>query len=138
MVDNHMMGHIRVEVHHHLQHKMQQSLHLPNILKQQIQKLDDDFMCKAMCHTCHSLTCLMWNGVKHTVKMISTVVSSWTALLLLSLKKTTVFRAAEISILCSLFSSVSGTVFTPALLHQAAISKGPHNPHGEHHDDNER
>lgn len=44
-------------------------------------------MCKSISHTCHSLTCLMWNGVKHTVKMTSTVVSSWTALLLLSLRK---------------------------------------------------
>lgn len=35
----------------------------------------------------HSLTCLMWKGVKHTVKMMSTVVSSWTALFLLSLRK---------------------------------------------------
>lgn len=40
-----------------------------------------------MCHTCLSLTCLMWKGVKQTVKMISTVLSSWTALLLLSLRE---------------------------------------------------
>ena len=37
--------------------------------------------------TYYSLTCRMWKGVKHTVKMMSTVVSSWTARLLLSLGK---------------------------------------------------
>lgn len=42
---------------------------------------------KTMCYTLLWLTCVMWKGVKQTVKMISTVHSSWTALLLLSLRK---------------------------------------------------
>lgn len=46
---------------------------------------DVNLLCQTK-YRCHSLTCLMWKGVKQTVKMISTVVSSWTALLLRSLK----------------------------------------------------
>lgn len=29
------------------------------------------------------------------------------------------------------------TVFVPALLHQAAVGKGPHDPQGEDHNDDE-